>query len=214
MALTIRLERQGKKKQPYYRIVVTESTNPRHGRFVDLLGQYNPLREPTAASVDEAKVRGWLDRGAKPSDTVRSLLSSMGILERWVKGAPPSAAQLRGPVPSGKAAVAGSPPAGTSGVRKKKAAQAEEPAAEAKAESEPAETEAEPAEAKAGPEPTEAKAAPEPAEPSEEEKEQKAAEVEAASEGADSSTDEEAGQADERAEPEEGEQAEEKPEAG
>lgn len=135
MSLTIRLERLGKKKQPYYRVVVTESTRPRQGRFVELLGYYNPLREPAVASLDEAKVREWLDRGAKPSDTVRSLLSSTGILERWTKGTPPSVARPHGPVPSGKPAVVGVGPAGgRSRARVKKAAAQEDQGAEAEPE--------------------------------------------------------------------------------
>jgi small subunit ribosomal protein S16 len=72
--LTIRLARFGKKKQPFYRIVVTEKTRPRNGRFVEIVGTYDPLKKPALIQLDSARVEYWLGKGAQPSDTVRSFL--------------------------------------------------------------------------------------------------------------------------------------------
>jgi small subunit ribosomal protein S16 len=64
----------GKKKRPFYRVVVTEKTRPRNGRFVEIVGTYDPLKKPAAVEVDRERVAYWLSKGAQPSDTVRSLL--------------------------------------------------------------------------------------------------------------------------------------------
>ena len=72
--LMIRLSRIGKKKHPFYRVVVTEKTRPRNGRFVEIVGTYDPLKKPSAVRIDSERVRYWLSKGAQPSDTVRSLL--------------------------------------------------------------------------------------------------------------------------------------------
>ena len=72
--LTIRLARIGKKKHHFYRVVVTEKTRPRNGRFVEIIGTYDPLKKPAAIQVDSARVEYWLSKGAQPSDTVRSFL--------------------------------------------------------------------------------------------------------------------------------------------
>jgi small subunit ribosomal protein S16 len=72
--LTIRLARIGKKKRPFYRVVVTEKTRPRTGRFVEIVGTYDPLKKPAAVEVNRERVEYWLGKGAQPSDTVRSLL--------------------------------------------------------------------------------------------------------------------------------------------
>jgi small subunit ribosomal protein S16 len=74
LVLTIRLARIGKKKRPFYRVVVTEKTRPRNGRFVEIVGTYDPLKKPAAVEVDRERVEYWLSKGAQPSDTVRSLL--------------------------------------------------------------------------------------------------------------------------------------------
>ena len=81
MATRIRLRRVGRKGQPSYRIVVTEHTNPRDGRSVATLGHYNPRPKEATLSVDTAKAKFWLDRGALPTDTVRSLLKKAGVLK-------------------------------------------------------------------------------------------------------------------------------------
>ena len=72
--LAIRLARIGKKKRPFYRVVVTEKTRPRNGRFVEIVGTYDPLKKPAAVQLNAERVQYWLSKGAQPSDTVRSLL--------------------------------------------------------------------------------------------------------------------------------------------
>ena len=73
--LTIRLTRVGTTKRPFYRVVVMESRVPRDGRFVESLGYYNPRAEPEVVEVDHARVEYWISKGARPSDTVRTLLA-------------------------------------------------------------------------------------------------------------------------------------------
>ena len=72
--LTIRLSRIGKKKKPFYRVVVTESSRPRDGRFVEVVGTYDPLKKPAEVKLDAERIKHWLSRGAQPSDTVRSFI--------------------------------------------------------------------------------------------------------------------------------------------
>ena len=72
--LTIRLSRFGKKKKPFYRVVVTESSRPRDGRFVEIVGTYDPLKKPAEVKLDAERIKHWLSRGAQPSDTVRSFI--------------------------------------------------------------------------------------------------------------------------------------------
>jgi small subunit ribosomal protein S16 len=72
--LMIRLSRIGKKKRPFYRVIVTEKTRPRNGRFVEIVGTYDPLQKPAAVTLDHDRVNYWLGKGAQPSDTVRSFL--------------------------------------------------------------------------------------------------------------------------------------------
>ena len=79
--LRIRLRRVGKKKQPMYRIVVADSRAPRDGAFVEVLGQYRPLDDPSTIVLDAERARHWLDRGAQPSDRVAKLLAIEGIAE-------------------------------------------------------------------------------------------------------------------------------------
>ena len=78
--LKIRLRRTGAKKQPSYRVVVAESSAPRDGTFLEILGHYNPITEPTTFVIKEERVRAWLERGAKPTDRVAHLLSQRGIV--------------------------------------------------------------------------------------------------------------------------------------
>jgi small subunit ribosomal protein S16 len=74
MALRIRLARFGAKKRPYYRIVVTNSESPRDGRFLEILGTYDPRQNPAAVTVQEDLLAQWVSKGATPTDTVASLL--------------------------------------------------------------------------------------------------------------------------------------------
>lgn len=78
MSLKIRLTRMGSKKRPFYRIVAVNTESRRDGRALDYLGYYNPMTKPVDIKIDQEKVQLWLDRGAKPSDTVRSLLKQAG----------------------------------------------------------------------------------------------------------------------------------------
>jgi small subunit ribosomal protein S16 len=86
MALTIRLKRFGKRNMPYYRVVVVDSRKPRDGACIDTLGIYQPLGHPAVVRVDEQKAIEWLKRGARPSATVRSILSRQGILAKFASG--------------------------------------------------------------------------------------------------------------------------------
>jgi small subunit ribosomal protein S16 len=81
MAVKIRLKRVGKKKQPYYRVVVADARFPRDGRFIEEIGTYNPHTDPSTFKVDGDKVRDWIAKGAQPTDTVKKLLKYNGILE-------------------------------------------------------------------------------------------------------------------------------------
>jgi small subunit ribosomal protein S16 len=83
MAVKLRLKRMGAKKDPYYRIVAADSRFPRDGRFIESIGTYNPSLTPAAVNVDEDAALRWLDNGAQPSDTVRDLLSSVGIMKKF-----------------------------------------------------------------------------------------------------------------------------------
>ena len=82
MAVRIRLKRIGAKKSPFYRIVVADSRSPRDGKFIEEIGTYNPLTEPAKITIDEAKALDWMQKGAKPSDTVRSIFSKAGLMTK------------------------------------------------------------------------------------------------------------------------------------
>jgi len=72
--VSIRLSRIGKKKKPFYRLVVIERTRPRDGRFLEIVGTYDPLKKPAELKLDAERIKHWLGKGAQPSDTVRSFL--------------------------------------------------------------------------------------------------------------------------------------------
>ncbi len=78
--LKLRLRRTGAKKRPSYRIVVAEHSSPRDGRFVEIIGHYNPLTEPATVKVDEDRARHWLSVGAQPTETVAGLLKRAGVI--------------------------------------------------------------------------------------------------------------------------------------
>ena len=80
MAVKIRLRRVGAKKAPFYRIVVADSRYPRDGRFIEEIGYYNPLEEPSLVKVDADKAKEWIANGAQPTDTVKTLLKKQGVL--------------------------------------------------------------------------------------------------------------------------------------
>ena len=75
----IRLRRMGKKKSPFYRIVVADSRSPRDGRFIEEIGTYNPMTDPAQVNIDAEKAAEWIKKGAQPTDTVRALLKTCGI---------------------------------------------------------------------------------------------------------------------------------------
>ena len=81
MSVKIRLTRKGAKKRPFYRIVAADSEAPRDGRFLEVVGHYNPLTDPAQITVDEEKLNKWVERGAKISETVRSLLRRKEVSE-------------------------------------------------------------------------------------------------------------------------------------
>ena len=81
MAVRIRLRRTGRKRAPVYRIVVADSRSPRDGRFIEIIGQYSPRQGENAINLQTERANYWLDVGAQPSDTVRSLLRRAGLLK-------------------------------------------------------------------------------------------------------------------------------------
>jgi small subunit ribosomal protein S16 len=84
MAVKIRLKRMGAMKRPFYRIVVADSRSPRDGRFIEILGYYNPCVEPSELKIDGDKAKLWLGRGAQPTETASALLKKEGLIERTV----------------------------------------------------------------------------------------------------------------------------------
>lgn len=83
MPVAIRLKRFGRKKRPFYRIVISDTRNPRQGVSLDNIGYYNPLTEPAQIQISEEKAIKWLKDGAKPTETVKNLLSKTGILQKF-----------------------------------------------------------------------------------------------------------------------------------
>ncbi|HIC92457.1 MAG TPA: 30S ribosomal protein S16 [Syntrophaceae bacterium] len=79
MAVKIRLTRRGSKKRPFYRMVAADSEAPRDGKFLEIIGTYNPLKEPAEVIVNQEKLTKWIKRGAQPTSTVKSLLRKNGI---------------------------------------------------------------------------------------------------------------------------------------
>ena len=81
MAVKMRLRRMGMKKAPFYRVIVADSRSPRDGRFIEEIGYYNPLTEPAEIKIDAEKAKKWLNNGAQPTETVKSLLKKSGIVD-------------------------------------------------------------------------------------------------------------------------------------
>ena len=81
MAVKMRLRRMGAKKAPFYRVVVADERSPRDGRFIDEIGYYNPLTNPADIKIDAEKAEKWLNNGAQPTETVKSLLKKSGIVK-------------------------------------------------------------------------------------------------------------------------------------
>ena len=90
MAVKLRLMRMGKKKQPTYRVVAADSRSPRDGRFIEVLGFYNPRSEPSVIEIDNDKAVGWLKNGAQPTERVEKLLKVTGAWSEFTGEAPPT----------------------------------------------------------------------------------------------------------------------------
>lgn len=79
MAVKLRLQRFGSNKKPFYRVVASDSHSPRDGRFIEIIGTYNPVANPAVVNIDQEKANKWLENGAKPTDTVKSLFAQYGV---------------------------------------------------------------------------------------------------------------------------------------
>lgn len=131
MATRIRLRRMGSNKRPFYRVVVADQRAPRDGRFIEIIGKYHPLADPSLIEIDEERALHWLRVGAQPSNQVRNLMSKIGIWDKFVAERP-SAAIAPKPARQAKAKVS------------KKAAAKQAEATRAVAEPAPAQETAEP----------------------------------------------------------------------
>ncbi len=80
MAVKMRLRRMGAKKAPFYRIIVADSRSPRDGRFIEEVGYYNPVENPPVVKIDAEKAKQWIQNGAQPTETVKSLLKANGVI--------------------------------------------------------------------------------------------------------------------------------------
>jgi small subunit ribosomal protein S16 len=95
MATRIRLRRLGAKKRPFYRVVVADQRSPRDGRFIENIGRYQPLDDPSLIEIDEERALHWLRVGAQPSDQVRNLMVKVGIWDRFVAERPNAATLVK-----------------------------------------------------------------------------------------------------------------------
>jgi small subunit ribosomal protein S16 len=170
--LRIRLSRVGKKKQPSYRLLVTDSRAPRDGAFIKIIGHYNPRTEPATLVVKEDEAVEWLRRGAQPSETAAKLLTRIGVMERagrapvtWDRKTPVKPKKAKEEAPTEAAAA---PPPTEPAAAPEPQPETAEAGEETKAEATEEQPEPQPAEAAAAEAPTEAEAAveeqPEPAE--------------------------------------------------
>ena len=155
MSVKIRLMRVGKKKQPSYRVVVADGRSPRDGRYIEIIGHYQPRQEPSGFTIDDAKVMDWLAKGAQPSEQVHRLLVNAGIWEQYEssRSSVSTAAKVAARRAKGHAAAQAE-------AAKVKAATEAKAAADAKAEADAAAADAKAAEAKAAEEAAAAAAAP------------------------------------------------------
>ena len=88
MAVKMRLTRMGDKKSPFYRIVIADSRTGRDGKYIDKIGHYNPIANPTEIVIDEAKAKDWLSKGVQPTDTVKNILVNQGVMPKPTKLSP------------------------------------------------------------------------------------------------------------------------------
>jgi len=82
LSVKIRLRRIGAKKHPFYRLVVADTRSPRDGKFIEILGTFDPMTDPVKLTIDQEKIKAWLKKGARPSDTARALLIDQGLLPK------------------------------------------------------------------------------------------------------------------------------------
>lgn len=143
--LKIRLARIGKKKQPTYRVVVADARAKRDGRYVEIIGQYNPRTEPNTFVIDEEKARDWMRKGAQPTERIHKLFATVGLMEAPVYPAPKPKPAPQAERPAAPAATAPAAAAATAvaepvaEAEEAPAAEAEEvPAAETEAQEAPA----------------------------------------------------------------------------
>ncbi len=94
MTTRIRLRRMGSNKRPFYRVVVADQRSPRDGRFIEIIGRYHPLNDPSVIEIDQDRALHWLMVGAQPSNQVRNLMTKVGIWERFVAQRPSAAATI------------------------------------------------------------------------------------------------------------------------
>ena len=94
MAVKLRLMRMGKKKQPTYRVVAADSRSPRNGRFIEIVGVYDPRPDPSEIRVDNEKAIAWLSKGAQPTESVRKILQISGALDEFAAAQPPKAKKV------------------------------------------------------------------------------------------------------------------------
>jgi small subunit ribosomal protein S16 len=146
VSVKIRLMRVGKKKQPSYRVVVADGRSPRDGRYIEIIGHYQPRQEPSGFDIDGDKVLSWLQKGAQPTEQVHKLLVGAGIWETYESGraTPSTAAKLAQRKAKGQAAAQAEQAkakadADAKAAAEAKAAEAAAKAAEAAAATEPAE---------------------------------------------------------------------------
>ncbi len=85
MAVKLRLKRMGAKQKPFYRIVAADSRSPRDGRFIETVGTYNPIKKEVEINVNEERALYWLNNGAEPTETVRSLLANVGVMKKFAE---------------------------------------------------------------------------------------------------------------------------------
>ena len=86
MAVKIRLKRTGKTKQPYYRVVISDSRKPRDSKMIERVGFYDPKTEPSTINLEEDKIMEWLKKGAQPTTTTKNMLKKAGIWEKFMEG--------------------------------------------------------------------------------------------------------------------------------
>jgi small subunit ribosomal protein S16 len=109
LSVKIRLRRIGAKKHPFYRLVVADSRSPRDGKFIEILGTYDPMTEPVRLNLDQDKIKAWLQKGARPSDTARAFLIDQGLLPKESAKKRPTKPPKPATPPAGASAEPGAP---------------------------------------------------------------------------------------------------------